>query len=527
MEAPLTFGIELEFALAYIPDHTGHSDPKETRQLHFPPSDEEVSYYNDEVALKSHYGFDNSDAPQKFFNKTTRGWAIRRHISESLNAAGIPAYPKPRTYENTTDLTKWQVADDRSVRGPVESEYEWLDVELISPTYEFTQQKTETVLKVCKIVTSTYLTYNGETSGLHIHIGRGDAGFKFRFLRDFLRFIWAFEPQIDTLHPPYRRNGQYGTAMRDTSLLSLDWFSRYGKTPSAMEGVAAIGRERNIPSILTLTAEKYDPKDGVYNLGGLLSLVFKHPPGSFKPTIKFRQHRGTLQGDEVIAWLHTLKGIITWITNAHALHLGALLDVAKHEKWQRMGDGYDAEREREMGPTLAEYGFTVIDLFKHMELYEAANYYKNKLYRHDRELRHVAEEQVRFVDGTRTSRVQVVPYHTTWDHHLQQYWKRDSGNAMFKHKEKMRRNWESLRQIQITVGEVGSEESGFDLDLDDKIWPGHLTKQVRITPKPVFEDANTYNDEGGEQEDGAGRGDDTESEDPPDSPPWDLAFLVR
>lgn len=44
--------------------------------------------------------------------------------------------------------------------------------------------------------------------------------------------------------------------MRDTSLLSLDGLARYGRKPSAMEGIAVTGKESSILGILTLTAEK-------------------------------------------------------------------------------------------------------------------------------------------------------------------------------------------------------------------------------------------------------------------------------
>lgn len=110
--------------------------------------------------------------------------------------------------------------------------------------------------KVCELLTSTYLTYDGETSSLHIHIRCSDAGFNYRFLRDFLWLLWAFEPQIDTRHPSHRRNTGCVNTMRDTSLLSLDGLARYGRKPSAMEGIAVTGKESSILGILTLTAEK-------------------------------------------------------------------------------------------------------------------------------------------------------------------------------------------------------------------------------------------------------------------------------
>lgn len=49
-----------------------------------------------------------------------------------------------------------------------------------------------------------------------------------------------------------------------------------------------------------------------------------------------------------------------------------------YEKWEKLGDGKDEQREQEMGPVLAEGEFTIIDLLQTMGLYEPAEFYQNR-----------------------------------------------------------------------------------------------------------------------------------------------------
>lgn len=261
--------------------------------------------------------------------------------------------------------------------------------------------------------------------------------------------------------------------MRDDSLMSRTWLKAYGIKPTALDGLTIINRKTDIPSLITLVSSHPDPRSGVYNLGGLRKLAQCVARGSSKPTIEFRQHKGSLDSEEVVMWLRTLVGIVTYAHNVHPTRLKVLLDVAKQETWQRMGDGRDQQREAEMGPTLAEKDFTITNLFRHIGLEQSANYYsENKLHPQDGDLKTVVLPRVTFTDGTTSRRKELVPFHTTWEYETTL----DPDTEAYQTAHAKRKMWESFRKTEI-LSEIMGEPVSYDLHSDN--WPKHTTKKVR------------------------------------------------
>jgi hypothetical protein len=116
-------------------------------------------------------------------------------------------------------------------------------------------------------------------------------------------------------------------------------------------------------------------KYSAYNFQGMADHAMGIPK---KATIEFRQHRGTLSTEAAVNWIKTVVGIVDYIRKADNNTLLNLFRKVEHEKWEKLGDGEDAEREEKLGPILAESTFTIIDLLSELGLHGPAAYYKDR-----------------------------------------------------------------------------------------------------------------------------------------------------
>jgi hypothetical protein len=410
----LTFGVEFEFCVACVVDpqkpppgpsekgkvffeHTedlrneffqkyGGEKPELEIDEDSNEGDEEDERKNDEREVAPRRIITENDlkrgSADTIFNMFMAEFGIYRHITKTLNDNGYLAWNECGGGHSPFG-PHWTVTNDLSVKGPEATPYTWFQIEVISPKLDYTPESIETVKEVADLLAATYKTYNDHTSGLHIHIGREHDGFPFPVIRDLNQFLWAFEPQLDTLHPLCRRNAQFGQAMRDASNLAIRHFKAFGQWPTVSEGLASISKAKVSLAVLNLTRHHRHPKIGVYNQDGLIQLA-EGSRGYYKPTIEFRQHIGTLDSKAVAVWLKTVAGIVNFIRGVDPLSFHELISITEQEEWQKLGDGLNDERQSAMGPILAENGFTAIDLLEKIGLQESANYYRNRLIRHPR-----------------------------------------------------------------------------------------------------------------------------------------------
>jgi hypothetical protein len=70
--------------------------------------------------------------------------------------------------------------------------------------------------------------------------------------------------------------------------------------------------------------------------------------------------------------------MVNFVKSAPELFFKNLLSIINYEHWEKLGDGLDEQREQDLGPILAEKGFTVVDLLKTIGLDSEALYYKNR-----------------------------------------------------------------------------------------------------------------------------------------------------
>lgn len=346
MSPPLTFGLELEMAVV--------CGVKKGEQWH---TDNRTTTFPE---------------PEPIFTKWTvrdeEAWKpIARHMAATLEAAGFDASV------DSSDYTKWDFTCDISIEAPEASgpvEYMYASIEMRSPAMYFTPASLDAVGEVLALLRRTYCINTNISTGLHVHVGDGRNGWPFPVIQRLFAFIWAFEPQINSLVPPHRVDGQYTNSMRTYSKFVWDFAEEMGRRPTPMEGLVAM---KNLKSMRALELE-------------FLTTTLRVAPHSVdangvpnpKPTVEFRQHDGTMDEQRVRVWVTTVVGIMDYLQAVEPAEFTKLLSMAEHEHWEKLGDGKDDKREREMGPILAEHEYTAIDLLTTLSLYGPAMFYKQR-----------------------------------------------------------------------------------------------------------------------------------------------------
>lgn len=352
----------------------------------------------------------------------------------------------------------------------------------------FNQASLDEIETVCSLLNSKYRVRNNTTTGLHVHVGHGDFGFTFDNLKKLIAFLYTFEPQMSSLHPPDRLNNQFCRSMREYCMLTKTYQQKHGFRPSHEYFVCSVMNHAHKRELL---ANIYDHEEGMapkyahYNFFGARDPEFGDDA---KPrTVEFRQHEGTLDGKRVTNWIQVVVGILKFVETCHPIIWHNLLkDVHKAEIWEKEGDGRDGEREQHFGaPILADRDFTIIDLLEFIDLPDQAAYYEGKWYLHDVEPRASWEKK-----------------HTViWEY--ENDFSEDS--ADYKRAHTMRQHWESLDAANEVLRMLG-ERDMVSFNPDDELWPSHEAFD------PDKEESNwdeiPESDGGVDDEDGEGDGQD-------------------
>jgi hypothetical protein len=286
--ANLTFGVEIEFLLATLENRDIDPHENDPRQV---------------------YGI---TAPEV----GSDGWTVyttpgagtaRNRIADTLNSAGINTY---RAVITGTRIEKWELKDDATIEEPNDLEpYGFVRVEIVSPPLYFSEQACQQVKAVIEVLTNSYRLITPESAGLHIHVGNESNGFDEFAIHKMLATLWTFEPAIETIHPPWRKDNLYSESFRD-SIFGVDY------------SVANATSKERLDLFLT-KSDWFDElwasfleERGAYNFSNLDN----HPPNP-KNTIEFRQHESALDPDRVYHWTKLCVGLVNF---AHKTSLATL-----------------------------------------------------------------------------------------------------------------------------------------------------------------------------------------------------------
>ncbi|PVH87358.1 hypothetical protein DL98DRAFT_510217 [Cadophora sp. DSE1049] len=357
--------------MAFLPDDTPPPDPTEHRLLQYSYTPEDIKTYHDLT-------IDMSDSRDTDSNGG-RLICAKRHIRRVLHEAGLPVSKFEKTEYDDGDYSGWDVVEDGSIEKPDDTTYGYFQIEIRSPAYYFTPQALNEVRLACQALTDNFCVLAVETSSLHVHVGDGERSFDTETMRRLEAFLWAFEPQLQSIHPPHRQCTYYATSLRASSKYSCAYQETYDRIPDGITGALDLYDFRDIESLRDQVIDVSGYlKNSQVSICGIASAVTD--PSHAKKTVEWRQHEGTLDGEQVANWISTVVGAMCFVRDAPVGYFFDVVSFALFETWQKTGDGRDEQREEEYGPILAEGHFPINKLLRLLMLDEQAKYYRDHWY---------------------------------------------------------------------------------------------------------------------------------------------------
>lgn len=147
----LTFGVELEFSLAYQPPNYTKSDP----DPHDPRPIRGLVTTPDPPELEVSYEIETQQQDE-----------THEHIAKTLQEAGLACAPFATAFESQPSPEQWLIEADDTVKGQQETDYKFTSVEVVSPAFYFCQESKSLVSCLAQVLTSRYRLNCNFTSGL-------------------------------------------------------------------------------------------------------------------------------------------------------------------------------------------------------------------------------------------------------------------------------------------------------------------------------------------------------------------------
>lgn len=222
----LTFGVELEFVVAYLtPDmiYSGIGDVGKVRVSYPLPDYKELPKPTINEAKRKpprgvRWRLRDVEPDNKHFENIADWWTkqfsehgppIRHRIAKYLRALGVPAISdsadaetvqcthdqqeqlaKRLGYDNAEEMpehfdysTLWKVETDTSVGEDALRSFDWTPVEIKSPVLYYDDESIKLVRYVVNSLVNEFRIMSNESTMLHVHVGRGDRGFTMNDLR--------------------------------------------------------------------------------------------------------------------------------------------------------------------------------------------------------------------------------------------------------------------------------------------------------------------------------------------------------
>ena len=348
----LTFGVELEFILSYFEEPFPQRIIDGIKQGRI--SEEDI------INLRRQ-----------------ENGAQRARLVPVLRSAGLAVndYGEP-DHQNSPAYKKWTVEGDGSVQ-PEPSMYEtmnpqwangsrtlltpemraalrYVDVEIVSPVLTYGNAAFLEVGTAVRAIVSRFPVYVNESTGLHVHVGNQSFGFPLSILKNVAMLVSCFENQFNQLHPAHRLTNDYCALPR--------WaFEPNERNPQKIAEI--IGEIETISRFQWWFCAERSFR-GVhnnwraYNFGNAVTTTSK------KKTIEFRQHRGSLDAQEVQRWILVTCNIVKI---AHDANEGAILQMVRRYSNRT--------------------NLTILDLLRAFGLQNVAMLYEGHVYQHDPKMR--------------------------------------------------------------------------------------------------------------------------------------------
>lgn len=228
-------------------------------------------------------------------------------IAASLTAAGLSAHSwVPHSTRTDPPYGSWLVMTDATISEVTsqsdssESAFQSrFGVELVSPIF-FNAPSGGWQIEVEKVllaVPKEVVWKANRSTGLHVHVGRGNDQFTLAEVKRIAMLVIRFEDAIDGLHPSHRvfSNDNILSNRNNDALKDLPLTEIY----SAIQAAADIEKVVKLLNYVPPTRHVGDKYDGFGDAKFFkvnFTSLYKHS------TIEFRQHEGTVAAPSAIAW---------------------------------------------------------------------------------------------------------------------------------------------------------------------------------------------------------------------------------
>ena len=336
----LTFGVEIEFLLAYYPQ------PLAPNTIMVQEEDESAE------DLQQRYEWAERNQQRKRFR------AALLEAGLQVNPFGKTNYSKwtihrdgsvvPGTKEIMTKVHQWANGSQTHLTEEERKNIRYVDVEVISPVFKYGTNALLEIEKAVNAITTGFPVLTPDTSGLHIHVGNSSNGFPLQTIKNLALLTHCFEKQINQIHPAHRLRHAY-------CMLPRLAFEPEDRDPWTIAGIIDAIKDRD--EFLKFFGTERNREDvpnhyRAYNFGNLGPLMSKQ-------TIEFRQHKGTLDKAEIRNWVITTNSLVSL---AHSSDSEAIADFVINYRW--------------------DANLTLVDFFSALGLRSLADFYGPRLHDH-------------------------------------------------------------------------------------------------------------------------------------------------
>lgn len=270
--------------------------------------------------------------------------AVHEPMARILTAGGFPvnAIGSRRLYQ------KWSVEGDVSI-NPERSEDDdpnpravYFGVELKSRVLPVNRASFDEICQVVDIVNLNFQIVRNLTTGCHVHVGNEGRGFSLRCLKNLAELVTLFEHQIESIHSDDRIENFFCAS------LSLN------NTPGGpFDALAKIEQIEDMGTFL----EHMNPGEHRFLAYNFLNL---RAPRDIQ-TVEFRQHRGTMDTTEILAWVEFTTGLVSY---CHSIPPDQLMTL--------------------MLTFGTDHSFSILDLLRVIGKTRLISYYRRRLVDRDR-----------------------------------------------------------------------------------------------------------------------------------------------
>ena len=236
---------------------------------------------------------------------------------QALVAADIRVY-NPQNVEGPAQYDTWFMAIDSSIvldHGfEMKTGYGYQQLEIRSPILRPDRSGFSEVRKVLQAMQSRFTLLTNTSCGLHIHSGNNGKLFPFPTLKRFVQLVTGFESILHTLHTDDR--------------LDVSWANPPSKSFTLLESdnpftrLMILNACNNQQALWEVFQEPYE-RNWAYNLQNID--LSKDRSLANKQTIEFRQHEGTVDAEEIVAWAKFCNAMVQFAHNISSAQLIELL----------------------------------------------------------------------------------------------------------------------------------------------------------------------------------------------------------